>query len=75
MHRPLFNILRAIKSQEPPCTECKWYDHCASKKAACEMFKNYTETGEFIGDNTPLIKIYKELYKDVRFRIAEVSYG
>jgi|TARA_R100000093_G_scaffold69026_2_gene41009 hypothetical protein len=39
------------------------------------MFKNYTETGEFIGDNTPLIKIYKELYKDVRFRIAEVSYG
>jgi hypothetical protein len=39
------------------------------------MFKNYTESGELIGDMNPTTKIYKEIYNDVRFRIAEVSYG
>ena len=43
MKREIFNILRAIKSEEPPCTECKWYDHCASNLAACIMFKNVIE--------------------------------
>ena len=62
MNRPIFNILRAIKS-------------CAFNKIACEMFKNYTESGELIGDMNPTTKIYKEIYNDVRFRIAQVSYG
>ena len=70
MKREIFNILRAIKSEEPPCTECKWYDHCASNLAACIMFKNYIETGEFMGNNNPTTKIYKEIYG--KPRIAEV---
>ena len=75
MNRPTFNILRAIKSEEPPCAGCHWYKRCSSNKVACEMFKNYTESGEPIGDINPTTKIYKEIYNDVRFRIAEVSYG
>tara|TARA_R100001244_G_scaffold53114_1_gene46115 strand:+ start:1596 stop:1823 length:228 start_codon:yes stop_codon:yes gene_type:complete len=75
MNRPIFNILRAIKSEEPPCTGCKWYKRCSFNKVACVMFKNYIESGESNGDMNPTTKIYKEIYNDVRFRIAQVSYG
>jgi hypothetical protein len=38
------------------------------------MFKNYVELGESIGDNKPTTETYKELFKDVWFRISEISY-
>ena len=75
MNRSTFNILRAIKSEEPPCAGCSWYKRCSANEVACAMFKNYTESGELTGDMNPTTKIYKEIYNDVRFRIAEVSYG
>jgi len=75
MDRPTFNILRAIKSEEPPCTPCLWFEKCSENKVACVMFKNYVESGVARGDNNPTIKIYKEIYKDVRPRITEVAYS
>ncbi len=75
MNRQIFNILRAIKSEEPPCTGCKWYKRCSVNRVACAMFKNYTESGESIGNMNPTTKIYKEIYYDVRSRITQVSYG
>ena len=75
MNRQMFNLIRAVKYEEPPCTECKWLEKCSISQVACAMFKNYVEFGKSIGENNPTMKIYKEIYNDVRFRISEVSYS
>jgi len=75
MNRQMFNLVRAIKTEEPPCTKCNWFKRCSLNRVACVMFKNYVESGESIGDNNPTTEIYKELFKDVGSRISEVSYS
>lgn len=74
MNRQMFNLVRAIKAEEPPCTKCNWFKRCSLNRVACVMFKNYVELGESIGDNKPTTEIYKGLFKDVGFRISEISY-
>ena len=75
MNREMFNLIRAVKTEDPPCTQCRWYKRCSVNRVACAMFKNYVETGESNGDKNPTIEIYKELFTDVGFRISKVSYS
>jgi hypothetical protein len=75
MNRKMFNLIRAIKTEDPPCTGCEWFNKCSRNNIACAMFKNYVEYGKSIGDNNPTKEIYKELFKDVGFRILKVSYS
>jgi len=70
MNRQMFNLIRAVKYEDPPCAKCKWLKRCSVNKVACAMFKKYVESGESMGENNPTYQIYKEIYEDVRFGIA-----
>tara|TARA_R110002020_G_scaffold267548_1_gene482694 strand:+ start:217 stop:423 length:207 start_codon:yes stop_codon:yes gene_type:complete len=66
MDRGIFNILRAIKSEEPPCTGCMYYSPCAEGMQACEIFLGYINGNEFAFGLNPTRKIYESIYGRVR---------
>jgi hypothetical protein len=66
MDRGIFNVLRAIKSEEPPCTDCLYYKPCYEGSQACETFLGYVNGSNHAFGLRPTRKIYESIYGRVR---------
>ena len=53
----------SIPFEPAPCDDCKSYDYCAEKGAACLDFSRYVNTGKlFNSKRDPSRSIYKRIF-------------
>ena len=72
--KELFDLMRAVKLEKPPCEGCNLYFECYQNETACETFRLHIIGIQMAKDSMnkrkPTKEIFNDIFKNGRLSVA-----